>query len=71
MTDQTTRIKCMEISAAGFAIKANQFIEESISDCKKIARFFKLIDWIESGDVLFVTKLDLLGGIRWISGLRR
>jgi putative DNA-invertase from lambdoid prophage Rac len=39
----------------------NQFIEESISDCKKWPGFIKLIDRIESGDVLFVTKLDQLG----------
>jgi putative DNA-invertase from lambdoid prophage Rac len=54
----------MEIQAAGFAIEARRLIEESISGsvaAKERPGFIKLIDRMESGDVLVVTKLDRLG----------
>ncbi len=63
-TDQTTQNQSMEIKAAGFAIKEHRLIEESISGsvtAKERPGFTKLIDRMESGDVLVVTKLDRLG----------
>lgn len=61
---QTTQNQSMEIQAAGFAIEARRLIEESISGsvaAKERPGFIKLIDRMESGDVLVVTKLDRLG----------
>lgn len=63
-TDQTTQNQRMEIKAAGFAIEARRLIEESISGsvaAKERPGFIKLIDRMEAGDVLVVTKLDRLG----------
>jgi len=63
-TDQTTQNQNLEIQAAGFAIQQNRFIEESISGsvaANERPGFIKLIDRMESGDVLVVTKLDRLG----------
>ena len=54
----------MEIKGARFAIEARRLIEESISGsvaAKERPGFVKLIDRMESGDVLVVTKLDRLG----------
>jgi putative DNA-invertase from lambdoid prophage Rac len=54
----------MEIKAAGFAIEAHRLIEENISGsvaAKARPGFIKLIDRMEAGDVLVVTKLDRLG----------
>lgn len=62
--DQTTENQRLEIKAAGFAIEARRLIEESISGsvaAKERPGFMKLIDRMESGDVLVVTKLDRLG----------
>lgn len=62
--DQTTQNQSLEIKAAGFAIDARRLIEESISGsvaAKERPGFFKLIDRMEQGDVLVVTKLDRLG----------
>lgn len=63
-TDQTTQNQRIEIEAAGFAIEAQRLIEESISGyivAKERPGFTKLIDRMESGDILVVTKLDRLG----------
>jgi putative DNA-invertase from lambdoid prophage Rac len=63
-TDQTTQNQSIEIKAAGFAIEAQRLIEESISGsvaAKERPGFAKLIDKMESGDILVVTKLDRLG----------
>ena len=63
-TDQTTQNQSLEIQAAGFAIQPHRLIEESISGsvaAKERPGFNKLIDRMESGDVLVVTKLDRLG----------
>ena len=63
-TDQTTQNQSREIQAAGFAIQPHRLIEESISGsvaAKERPGFNKLIDRMESGDVLVVTKLDRLG----------
>ncbi|WP_340124598.1 recombinase family protein [Methylobacter svalbardensis] len=61
---QTTQNQSLEIKAAGFAIEAQRLIEESISGsvaAKERPGFTKLIDRMESGDILVVTKLDRLG----------
>lgn len=61
---QTTQNQSMEIKAAGFAIEKHRLIEENISGsvaAKQRPGFIKLIDRMESGDVLVVTKLDRLG----------
>ncbi|WP_445370023.1 recombinase family protein (plasmid) [Methylomonas sp. HW2-6] len=63
-TDQTTQNQNLEIQSAGFAIQPHRLIEESISGsvaAKERPGFNKLIDRMESGDVLVVTKLDRLG----------
>lgn len=63
-TDQTTQNQSMEINAAGFTIESHRLIEESISGsvaAKERPGFIKLIDRMEPGDVLVVTKLDRLG----------
>jgi len=63
-TDQTTQNQSIEIKAAGFAIEIQRLIEESISGsvaAKERPGFTKLIDRMESGDILVVTKLDRLG----------
>lgn len=62
--DQTTQNQSMEIKAAGFAIEPHRLIEESISGSvavKERPGFIKLVDRMEPGDVLVVTKLDRLG----------
>lgn len=62
--DQTTENQRLEIKSAGFAIEARRLIEENISGsvvAKERPGFIKLIDRMESGDVLVVTKLDRLG----------
>lgn len=63
-TDQTTQNQSIEIKSAGFAIEDQRLIEESISGsvaAKERPGFTKLIDRMESGDILVVTKLDRLG----------
>jgi len=48
----------MEIKSAGFAIEAQRLIEESISGsvaAKERPGFTKLIDRMESGDILVVS----------------
>jgi len=62
--DQNTHNQIIEIKAAGFAIEKHRLIEENISGsvvAKKRPGFMKLIDRMENGDVLIVTKLDRLG----------
>ncbi len=62
--DQNTQNQSMEIKAAGFAIEEQRLIEENISGsvaAKQRPGFIKLIDRMEAGDVLVVTKLDRLG----------
>ena len=69
--DQTTQNQRLEIKAAGFAIEAHRLIEETISGsvaAKQRPGFTKLIDRMESGDVLVVSLIDL-GAMRWMSGL--
>lgn len=62
--DQTTQNQKIEIKTAGFSIEARRVIEENISGsvtAKKRPGFLKLIDRLEPGDLLVVTKLDRLG----------
>jgi len=62
--DQTTQNQRMEIQAAGFSVESRRVIEENISGsvaAKERPGFVKLIDRMEPGDVLVVTKLDRLG----------
>ena len=62
--DQTAMNQVEEIKAAGFAIEAHRLVEEKISGsvaAKERPGFIKLVDRMEAGDVLVVTKLDRLG----------
>ena len=62
--DQTTENQRREIEAAGFMVDKRRFIEESISGSVAASErpgFKKLLDRLEEGDVLVVTKLDRLG----------
>ncbi|SUI47287.1 DNA-invertase [Salmonella enterica subsp. indica] len=52
------------IEAAGFAVKSQRLLEEHISGSVAASErpgFTRLLDRIENGDVLIVTKLDRLG----------
>lgn len=62
--DQTTDNQAQEIQVAGFAIDPKRVIRETISGSQAAQQrpgFAKLLDRLESGDVLVVTKLDRLG----------
>jgi putative DNA-invertase from lambdoid prophage Rac len=63
-SDQTTDNQVREIEAAGFAILPPRIIEETISGsvaAMERPQFARLVDRLESGDILLVTKLDRLG----------
>ncbi|SFI62828.1 putative DNA-invertase from lambdoid prophage Rac [Pseudomonas guineae] len=63
-SDQTTANQVQEVKAAGFAIEAQRIVEETISGSTSASErkgFQKLLERLESGDVLVVTKLDRLG----------
>ena len=63
-TGQTTENQIREIEAAGFSIEPRRIITETISGSIAIAQrsgFIRLMDKLEAGDVLIVTKLDRLG----------
>lgn len=62
--DQTTDNQVREIAAAGFAVEPKRVVEEMVSGSVAAMErkgFARLIDRVESGDVLIVTKLDRLG----------
>ncbi|OXI21873.1 recombinase family protein [Burkholderia sp. AU15512] len=62
--DQSTENQRLEIERAGFAIDKRRIVEESISGSVAASErpgFTRLMDRMESGDVLVVTKLDRLG----------
>jgi len=62
--EQNTENQRREIEAAGFAIQPRRLIEEYISGSVAAAErpgFMRLLDRMENGDVLIVTKLDRLG----------
>lgn len=62
--DQITDNQVREIEAAGFVIEPRRVIAETVSGsvaAMERAGFAKLVDRLEDGDVLIVTKLDRLG----------
>ncbi|WP_428887880.1 recombinase family protein [Enterobacter hormaechei] len=62
--EQTTENQRREIESAGFAVKPQRLIEEHISGsvtASERPEFARLLDRMENGDVLIVTKLDRLG----------
>ncbi|HBB4294244.1 recombinase family protein [Escherichia coli] len=62
--EQTTENQQREIETAGFAIRPQRLIEEHISGSVAASErpgFIRLLDRMENGDVLIVTKLDRLG----------
>ena len=62
--EQNTENQRREIDAAGFAIRPQRLIEEYISGSVAAGErpgFMRLLDRMENGDVLIVTKLDRLG----------
>ncbi len=62
--EQTTDNQVQEIAAAGFDVKPQRIITETVSGSVAASErtgFKKLLDKLESGDVLVVTKLDRLG----------
>lgn len=63
-TDQTTDNQVREIEAAGFTVDAKRIVVETVSGSMPAMErkgFARLIDKLEAGDVLIVTKLDRLG----------
>jgi putative DNA-invertase from lambdoid prophage Rac len=62
--EQNTENQRREIETAGFAIRPQRLIEEYISGSVAAGErpgFMRLLDRMENGDVLIVTKLDRLG----------
>lgn len=62
--DQTTDNQVREIEAAGFAVEPKRVVTETVSGsvaAKERQGFSRLMDRLEDGDVLVVTKLDRLG----------
>ncbi|MCG5369570.1 recombinase family protein [Providencia rettgeri] len=62
--EQNTENQKREIEAAGFSIMPQRLVEEHISGSVAASErpgFSRLIDRMENGDVLIVTKLDRLG----------
>lgn len=63
-SDQHTENQVQEIKAAGFAAEPQRIIEETVSGSVPASErngFNKLLERMENGDVLVVTKLDRLG----------
>jgi putative DNA-invertase from lambdoid prophage Rac len=63
-TGQSVENQLLEIEAAGFHVEPQRIVTETISGSTAIAQrrnFAKLMDRLEAGDVLIVTKLDRLG----------
>lgn len=61
---QSTENQVQEIANAGFTVTARRTVEETVSGSVAAMErkgFAKLVDRLESGDVLIVTKLDRLG----------
>lgn len=62
--DQTTDNQVREIEAAGFKVEAKRIVAETVSGSVAAMErkgFARLVDKLEAGDVLIVTKLDRLG----------
>jgi len=63
-TDQTTDNQAREIAASGFTVQPARIVVETISGSVATSErpmFSKLVERMEHGDVLVVTKLDRLG----------
>lgn len=63
-SDQTTENQVREIDAAGFKVTPQRTIAETVSGSMPTAErkgFAQLVNKLEAGDVLVVTKLDRLG----------
>jgi putative DNA-invertase from lambdoid prophage Rac len=61
---QTTDNQLTEITAAGFTIEPRRIVTETVSGSVAAVQrrgFARLLDRLEAGDVLVVTKLDRLG----------
>ncbi len=62
--DQTTENQLLEIRGAGFNIEPKRVISETVSGsvaAMERKEFAKLVDRLEQGDVLVVSRLDRLG----------
>ncbi len=62
--DQTTDNQVREIEQAGFAVEPKRIVTETVSGsiaAMERKGFARLVDRLEAGDVLIVTKLDRLG----------
>jgi putative DNA-invertase from lambdoid prophage Rac len=62
--EQNPQNQIKEIKDAGFVIETHRIISETVSGSLPISRrkgFVRLLDKMEKGDVLVVTKLDRLG----------
>ena len=62
--EQNPENQIKEIESSGFIIRSNRVITEKISGSMPINRrkgFIQLLDKMEQGDILVVTKLDRLG----------
>jgi putative DNA-invertase from lambdoid prophage Rac len=62
--DQTTDNQAREIEGAGFKVDHRRIIAETVSGSVAAMErkgFAKLVDRLEAGDILIVTKLDRLG----------
>lgn len=63
-TDQTTDNQAHEIASAGFQVDPKRLVTETVSGSTGAMQrheFARLVDRLEAGDVLIVTKLDRLG----------
>jgi putative DNA-invertase from lambdoid prophage Rac len=63
-SDQTADNQVLELTAAGFAIDPRRVVRETVSGsqaARERPQFSRLLDRLEPGDVLVVTKLDRLG----------
>lgn len=62
--EQTTENQVRELQASGFTIEPKRIVTEQVSGSMPAMErpmFAKLVDRLEAGDVLVVTKLDRLG----------
>ncbi|MBC9070822.1 recombinase family protein [Thauera sp. CAU 1555] len=62
--DQLTENQAEQIAQAGYSIQPNRYIEEKVSGSVPTSQrqgFQKLMDRMEEGDTLVVTKLDRIG----------
>ena len=62
--EQETENQLQEIKSAGFEVEPHRIVTETVSGSQAIAErkgFSRLLDKMEAGDVLIVTKLDRLG----------